>query len=66
MSETKLDAKQWGHSEKFSYHRENFRYHSEKRKFSIIAKNRYDSENLALRKFRDVCEIFAMSNSEIF
>ena len=34
--------------------------------FAIIAKIRYDSENLALRKFRDVCEIFAMSNSEDF
>ena len=42
MSETKLEAKQWGHSE-------NFRYHS---------------EILTLRKFRNVCEIFAMSNSE--
>ena len=44
MSETKLEAKQWDHSE-------NFRYHS---------------ENLALRKFRNVCEIFAMSNSDFF
>ena len=38
MSETKLEAKQWAHSE-------NFRYHS---------------ENLALRKFRNVCEIFSL------
>ena len=46
MSETKLEAKQWGHSENFRYYR----------------------EILTLRKFRkrNVCEIFAMSNSEIF
>ena len=37
MSETKLEAKQWGHS-----------------------------EILTLRKFRNVCEIFAISNREIF
>ena len=51
MSETKLEATQWGHSE-------NFRYHSEK--------IRYDSEICSLRKFLKVCEIFAMCNSEIF
>ena len=27
---------------------------------------RYDSKILTLQKFRNVCEIFAMSNSEIF
>ena len=31
-----------------------------------IAKIRYDSENLALRKFRNVCKIFATSNSKNF
>ena len=36
------------------------------RKFAIIAKIRYNSENHYVRKFRKVCEIFAMSNSEIF
>ena len=34
--------------------------------FAIIAKIRYDSENLTLRKFRNVCEIFAMSNRKFF
>ena len=51
MSETKLEVKSRAHSENFHYHSENFHYHS---------------ENSALQKFRNVCEIFAMSNSEIF
>ena len=33
---------------------------------AIIAKIGYHNENLPLRKFRNVCEIFTMSNSEKF
>ena len=50
MSETKLEVK----SEPIA------------KIFAMIAKIHYDSENLALRKFRNVCKNFAMSNSEFF
>ena len=51
MNETKFGGKIVGHSENFRY----FRYDSENFRYF-----RYDSENHCVRKFRMVCEIFAV------